>query len=523
MPLYVQRWKDRDVKPKIKYSYPPPKINPFAVNFDYFRDFLGRFDKKLVAVLASGMGLGPDYAKEVCLRANVDDQIPSERLGANLTVSLFNTIRSLDRVAVVPVIYDDFVSPFPLKSLEGKLPMKEKKTISEALDEFFSEQQIEIAEKIEERTKEEHTEKIEKIIGHQQASIEKWQTKRKEKRSNADIIYSHYGTVEWILDGINKAKDSGMSWEEIKRRVRSENTPEAEAIKEINEHEGTVTVELGGQEITLDFRKSVEENAADYYEGSKHARKKIEGAMEAIEETKKRLEEEPEVEEIAKPVRIEKKKKKWFESFRWFETSSGLLVVGGKDATTNEVLIKKHTEMSDLVFHSDIQGAPFVVIKAGDGEISDDSKKEAAEFAASYSKAWASGLATVDVYAVKPDQVSKQPPSGEYLPKGAFMIYGQREWFRDVELKLSIGVRIDHENDEIEVLSGPVMPMRKHTSYFITIKPGDKPSLELAREIKNKILIKAAPEDKVGIEKLPLDDFQKFIPGGKGEVVEYGV
>jgi len=198
-------------------------------------------------------------------------------------------------------------------------------------------------------------------------------------------------------------------------------------------------------------------------------------------------------------------------------------VVGGKDATSNEVLVRKHAEPSDLVFHSDIHGSPFVLVKSGDSEISDYAKKEAAEFTAAYSKAWTSGLATVDVYAVRPDQVSKQPPTGEYLPKGSFMIYGQREWFRDVELKLAIGVKIDRENESVEVLAGPVMPIRKQTDYFVTIKPGDIEATNLAREIKNKILIKATPEDKVWIEKVPLDEFQKFIPGGKGEIVEYGV
>ncbi len=78
------------------------------------------------------------------------------------------------------------------------------------------------------------------------------------------------------------------------------------------------------------------------------------------------------------------------------------------------------------------------------------------------------------------------------------------------------------END-FEVLAGPVMPIRKQTNYFVTIKPGDKEANELANEMKNKILIKATPEDKIWIEKIPLDDFQKFIPGGKGETVEYGV
>ncbi len=523
MPLYVQKWKDRDLKPKIPYAYPPAKINPFAVNFDYFREFLAKFDKKIIAVLAAGFGFGPTYAKEICLLAKVDEDTPSDRVGTNLSVYLLNTIKGLDNLSVQPTVYDDFVSPFLPKSMKDKTIKKHTESFSEALDEFFSEQQIKIAEEFEEKAKEEHKEKVERILEIQEEAMEKWTEKREEKRTKADIIYSHYGTVEGVLDGINRAKSSGLSWEEIKSRIKSENTPEAEAIKEIREHEGKVVVELEGEEIELDFRKSVEENAEDYYEGSKHARKKVAGVYGAMEETKKRMEEESEIETIEKPIKVEKKRKKWFEKFRWFKSSDEFLVVGGKDATSNEVLVRKHAESNDLVFHSDIQGSPFVIVKSEDSEVSDYAKKEAAEFTAAYSKAWGSGLATVDVYAVRPDQVSKQPPTGEYLPKGSFMVYGQREWFRDVELKVAIGVRIDRENEEIEVIAGPVMPIRKQTNYFVTIKPGEIEGSNLARKIKNKILIKSTPEDKVWIEKVPLDEFQNFIPGGKGEIIEYGV
>ncbi|MCK5022903.1 MAG: NFACT family protein [Candidatus Aenigmarchaeota archaeon] len=524
MPLYVQRWKDRAVKPKIQYKYPPAKINPFAVNFDYFREFLSKFDKKIIAVLASGFGLGPDYAREVCTISNIPEDTISERLGINLSIAIFNNIRNIDNFSVSPTIYEGFVSPFPLQSMSESSIKKQTALFSESLDEFFSEQQIQVVEKEEVKVVEEHKEKIEKIIEHQEKSLEKWEDKKVEKRTKADIIYSHYGTVESVIEALNKAKTSGLSWNEIKSRASSEDTPEAGAIKEIKEHEGTVVLQLGEEEVEIDFTKSVEENAADYYEGSKQAKRKIEGVQVAMEETTQKLEEVPEITELAKPVKVVKKRQKWFEKFRWFNSSDDFMIVGGKDATSNEVLVRKHTEPNDMVFHSDIHGSPFVVIKSsGETEITDYARKEAAEFCAAYSKAWTTGLATVDVYGVKPDQVSKQPPTGEYLPKGSFMIYGQREWFRDVELKVSIGVKISREEETVEVISGPVMALRKHAKYFVTIKPGDTSGADLAREIKNKILIKATPEDKIVIEKLPIDEFQRFIPGGKGEVIEYGV
>ena len=45
------------------------------------------------------------------------------------------------------------------------------------------------------------------------------------------------------------------------------------------------------------------------------------------------------------------RKKLWYERFRWFITSDGLLAIGGKDATSNDILIKRHTEENDLIFH----------------------------------------------------------------------------------------------------------------------------------------------------------------------------
>jgi Predicted RNA-binding protein homologous to eukaryotic snRNP len=45
-----------------------------------------------------------------------------------------------------------------------------------------------------------------------------------------------------------------------------------------------------------------------------------------------------------------------------------------------------------------------------------------------------------DVYWVEPDQVSKTPVSGEFVPKGAFIIRGHRNYIRGAKLEISIGI-----------------------------------------------------------------------------------
>ena len=97
--------------------------------------------------------------------------------------------------------------------------------------------------------------------------------------------------------------------------------------------------------VTLAVAKSLEKNAEKYFEKAKKARKKVEGAKEAIEKTRKKMElvkkaaaKEQKEEEVKQKARA--RKKKWYEKFRWFITSDGFLVVGGRDATSNEIVIK---------------------------------------------------------------------------------------------------------------------------------------------------------------------------------------
>ncbi len=95
--------------------------------------------------------------------------------------------------------------------------------------------------------------------------------------------------------------------------------------------------------------------------------------------------------------KLERRKRKWFEKFRWFVSSEGFLVLAGKDASTNEVLVKKHMEDNDLYCHADVYGAPHVVIKDGQ-KAGERTIFEACQFAVSMSRAWSQGLYSADAY-----------------------------------------------------------------------------------------------------------------------------
>jgi predicted ribosome quality control (RQC) complex YloA/Tae2 family protein len=189
-------------------------------------------------------------------------------------------------------------------------------------------------------------------------------------------------------------------------------------------------------EIEIDFTRSAQENADEYYQRAKKLVQKKEGAEKAVREMRQRLEKvkkkDAAFEGPKKAIKIQKKE--WYEKFHWFFTSNGMLVIAGKDAHQNELLNSKHFDDKDLFFHANIFGAPVTILKDGlDSAV--EIRQEVAQFAASFSSAWKENLNTIDVYAMRREQVSKSTGKGS-LGTGSFLLSGERDWYRSVRLSL---------------------------------------------------------------------------------------
>jgi len=520
MPLIIQKWKDREIKPKIRYQYPPGNMNPFSTDLDTFRKTLSKEDRVLEAALAANFGFGKEYAQELCLMVKIDGKKLSKDLNVEQVVGLYGMIEGLDKKPVSPTVYTDSAYIFPLQSTPNRKPVKENlQTISKAFDEHFSQKDMALAAQQIKKSEERKEKKIEHVIQQQKHAEQNLTKQASESRSVADLIYANYTLINSVLSGIKKALKSGKKWPEIKQLVEKEDTPESHSVKEIREHEGIILLSVSGMDIEIDINKTIEQNAEDYYNESKKSKRKLEGVKTALEHKleleKKLAAQKTEDTEVVPGLR--KERKKWYEKFKWFMSSAGMLVIAGRDATQNENIVKKHAEQNDFLFHADIAGAAFVLVKSDGKPIDEVTMKEAAEFSASNSKAWTRGIGNVDVYAFRPEQATK--PEGS-LGKGSFVIGGQRIWFRDMPLKLSIGIKIEREKNIAKTISGPVMAVRKHSNYFVTVHPGANDSLGLAREIKNKIMLKSRPEDRYFIDRIPIGDIQIHIPSGRGDIVE---
>ena len=234
-------------------------------------------------------------------------------------------------------------------------------------------------------------------------------------------------------------------------------------------------------EVKLNLNKTVEQNAEHYFDKAKKYKKKLPGIMKTIEQYRLKavnLQEE----QKTKIVKVPARKKLWYEKFRWFNSSDGFLVIGGRDATTNDIIIKKHAEPHDVVFHTELPGSPFVIIKNNDAkEIPASTLQEAAEFCASYSKSWKSGRMNAEVYHINPDQLSKEAPSGMAgLAKGSFMVNGKRN-FMDVMLNIGIC------NVDGMVMAGPLTAIKNASDKYVEIIPGDAKLSDVAKSVQKII------------------------------------
>jgi predicted ribosome quality control (RQC) complex YloA/Tae2 family protein len=212
--------------------------------------------------------------------------------------------------------------------------------------------------------------------------------------------------------------------------------------------------------------------------------------------------------------------KHWYERYRWFVTTDGHLVIGGRDASSNSAVIRKHMTENDIVFHAEIHGSPFFLVKNARNLDSGNFIDETAQATVSFSRAWKDGLSSGDAYWVFPNQVKKGAPTGQYLPKGSFVIEGKRNFCKGVELKLSIGL-IQIENNRYTIVCGPSNAIRRRSLVFASLLPGGSDPMNLAKKVKSEFVrvISEFDSDLADyLKKVVLDEFIRMLPSGQSKI-----
>jgi len=531
--LVFKKMRDRNVLRGEVFQQPPSSgkspLNLKLSDLLELREFKGL---EVVKALTKFLSIGGMYAEEILLRAKMAKDKKCEDLKNGDFDALFKALNEivlpLETGNLEPCIIIDEngelidAVPFKLKKYDG-FKYRAFGSFNEALDEYYAKTVVE--REVTEVTKkaEQKIARQQRILREQQELLEKARQEAEQFRKVGDIIYAHFHELQIFLQQIMDEKRSGKAWEHIVSNIEEEKkSGKAPSVYFESLDTKNLVLNLSFEDLafSLMLRDSIQKNAATYYDRAKKAERKLEGAEKAIEETLGRIEElehqkEVAIEETDKPIK-KRRKKAWYEKFRWFYTSENLLVVGGKDAVTNEILIKKHTEPHDIVFHADIAGAPFVIIKTEGKTPSQQSISEASQLAASHSRAWKAKFSAIDVYWVHSEQVSKTPPTGEYLPRGAFMIRGKKNYIRKTPVRLAIGV--DPKTTPPTLIGGPKEAVQSRTNILMEIVPGDLPSSKLANKVKQELTKKTAKNLQEKVAKIPIDKIQAFIPFGKGRI-----
>ena len=527
LPLKRKHWSNRDISSKREYVFPEERgINPITISKNEFTElFENNSDSDVVRTLARN-GLGSLYAEEVIARANEITEIDKNTVNNNLTEEqlkglyegfkkLFDNLKNESiKPQIVKSDSKEDVIPLDLMKYDS-FEKTYYNTFNEACDEFYSKKVNTDIKQIKENAWNKKVGKFEKRLKLQQETLDNFEKTIADSTLKGEVIYSNYTTIENIINVVNTARDKSYSFKEIGKtlkKAKKDGMEEAQIYESIDPL-GVLTLNIDGTTLNINPKLTIPENAENYYEKSKKAKRKTKGALIAIENTKKQLEEikskkDNAMENISVPKKRVKKNLKWYEKLRWFVSSDDVLVVGGRDANSNESVVKKYLEPNDIYLHADIHGATSTAIKLNGHKLNDNLLKESGEFAASFSSAWSKGFTSQDVFWVHPDQVSKTPEAGEFLAKGSFVIRGHRNYIRGARLKLAVGI-VDYEGKRI--MAGPIEALEKHSQNFVVLKPGFTKKEAIAKKILNQI-----NEDDL----LTLDDIIRVLPSGKCDIDE---
>jgi predicted ribosome quality control (RQC) complex YloA/Tae2 family protein len=503
--LMSKTWKHRDVRPGATYEFPPARFNPRTHEQEEFEKAVRSSKSDLVRTLATSINLGGQYAEEVCIRAGIDKSMKASMVDAESMIRLAEAARSILEEAssgTTSCAYKEAngdvidISPVELRQYEGKDKVCFP-SFSEGLQ-FY----------LEHRRSKEKSEAVNPEV--QRLLRQLSQLKEAEGASNAqadalvkqaEAIYANYQDASSALSSM-KAIAEGKDWEELKSLGKEE-----ARLRFVDPKRKVMGLVLGDLVVELDYTKGVEENASLIYSRAREAKDKAARSHELIEETEAKIAElkRKDALEAQKTKAVTKPTKKfWFEAYKWFITSGGHLVLAGRDARTNDQVVKKHLTSVDRYAHADVHGAASVVIKDG-ATASEQELAEACAFALAHSKAWNAGIREGSAYWVLPDQVSKTPDAGEFVPRGAFIIRGKRNYVHHITLQLAIG-EIEHEGAR-KIMCGPKEALQHHSKRYVIMVPGggdrSKVSAALAKELN-----------------VPEEEISRILPPGDLELKE---
>ena len=484
---------------------PPPQNSLDVFNF-YQKDLEGILssDIQVSKWIGRTLGLPTKYVEYICKLAEVDSKVTGNNLTNNDIKKIFDAIKKTVENIVKgnhePVIVrDDKVDVYPLKFDHRNEEYTSVQSFMMGLDIVFTETLVNVGKSTKTNVASEKITELENKLTEQTKAVSLVNEKS----------FAITKIANSLLDLVSKGIFS-ISDPKLQKTLKDQNCT---IIKE----KGNTCFLIHDSKIKIDTNSSLHALASVLFNEAKRQK----AAIVSIERLQKKTEKD--LEKLRKQVEVSKdsisiteiKKKNWYERYRWFNTSDDTLAIGGRDSSSNMAIIRKHLENSDRVFHADIFGSPFFILKAGK-ETTDSSLNEVAHATVCFSRAWREAMYGLKAFWVNPEQVKKGAPSGQFLSKGSFVIEGQRNYVRVATLKLGVGLL--KQDDRYIVVCGPPTCIKKNCICYSMIEPGGLEMTDAAKKIKIEFVNMKGDV----VKSISVDDFVRVLPAGESHVTESG-
>uniref|UniRef100_A0A0D9Y0F9 CCHC-type domain-containing protein n=1 Tax=Leersia perrieri TaxID=77586 RepID=A0A0D9Y0F9_9ORYZ len=364
-------------------------------------------------------------------------------------------------------IYDEYC-PILLNQFKSR-EYDEFETFDAALDEFYSKIESQRVNQQQKSKEESAAQRLNKIKLDQENRVH---TLRKEVDYSvkmAELIEYNLEDVDAAIVAVRVSLANGMSWDALARMIKEEKkagNPVAGLIDKLSFERNCITLLLSNnlddmdeeektapvEKVEVDLSLSAHANARRWYELKKKQESKQEKTITAHEKAFKAAEKKTRL-QLAQEKTVaaitHMRKVHWFEKFNWFISSENYLIISGRDAQQNELIVKRYMSKGDLYVHAELHGASSTIIKnhKPDMPIPPLTLNQAGSFTVCHSKAWDSKIVT-SAWWVYPHQVSKTAPTGEYLTVGSFMIRGKKNFLPPHPLVMGFGIlfRLDESS-----------------------------------------------------------------------------
>lgn len=277
-----------------------------------------------------------------------------------------------------PIQYDDF-SPILLAQFDSASTVMDAVYLSsfgEVCDRFFLPTEAEKIELHNNKKKNTALNKLEKFERDHLRRVDGLKQQQELNVKLGEVLIAHADEVDEAIALINGALATGLQWNALKALIKQrqqEGHPVAYIIHDLFFERNAISVlleddlseednanQIPSLVVEVSLSKSAHSNAAVYFAKKKFSAQKLQKTIAAKGKAEagaaRKGERQAAAQKAKKQLKVERKRG-WWEKFNWFLTSTGDVVLQGKDQQTTELLVRRIMQLGDLFIHCDVPGA----------------------------------------------------------------------------------------------------------------------------------------------------------------------